>query len=349
MARIAVLPCDGIGPEVATEGVETLERVARQFGLDLTFEWFDLGAERYLKDGTTLPEETFVRLRDDFDAIYFGAVGDPRVPSNQHAKDILLGLRTRLDLYVNLRPCRLYDDSLTPLAGRTAGDLDFVVFRENTEGLYVDVGGTFKKGTPDEVAVNEDVNTRRGVERIIRAAFEHARLRPRRNLVMADKANVLTHAHGLWRRVFAEVATDYPDVESSAMYVDALAMELVRRPQRFDVVVTCNLFGDILTDLGAALCGGLGLAASGNIHPGRVSLFEPVHGSAPDIVGKGIANPLAMCLSGALMLEHLGHREAAEALEKAVAEVVRKGPRPPDLGGDARTSEVGRAVRAALG
>jgi 3-isopropylmalate dehydrogenase len=348
MSRIAVIPGDGIGPEVAREGVATLEVVAQRFGLNLQFEWFDFGADRYLKDGTTLPQDAFVRLRDEFQAILFGAVGDPRVPSNIHAKDILLGLRTRLDLYINLRPCRLYDERLSPLKGKGIRDLQFTVFRENTEGLYVDVGGVFKQGTPDEVAVNEDVNTRKGVERIIRAAFDFARARGLRRVCMADKANVLTYGHGLWRRVFAEVAREYAGIEPTTMYVDALAMDLIRRPERYEVIVTNNMFGDILTDLGAALTGGLGLAASGNINPGRVSLFEPVHGSAPDIAGKGIANPLAMCLTGSLMLEHLGHGDAAKALEAAVAHVVREGPLPPDLGGKATSAEVGAAVRAAV-
>jgi 3-isopropylmalate dehydrogenase len=348
MAKIAVIPGDGIGTEVAREGVATLEHLARKDGLSLSFEWFDYGAERYLRDGTTLPDDGFCRLRDEFDAIYFGAVGDPRVPSNVHAKDILLGLRTRLDLYINLRPCRLYDDRLSPLKGKGVKELDFTVFRENTEGLYADVGGTFKQGTPDEVAVNEDVNTRKGVERIVRAAFDFARARGLTRVCMSDKANVLTHAHGLWRRVFAQVSREYPGIEGRVMLFDALCMDLVRAPERYQVIVTNNMFGDIVTDLGAALCGGLGLAASGNIHPGRVSLFEPVHGSAPDIAGKGVANPLAMCLTGALMLQHLGHHESAQRLESAVAAVVREGPLPPDLGGKASTREVGEAVRARL-
>jgi 3-isopropylmalate dehydrogenase len=348
MSRIAVIPGDGIGPEVAREGVATLEVVAKRFALDLQFEWFDFSADRYLKDGTTLPQAAFERLRDEFQAILFGAVGDPRVPSNIHAKDILLGLRTRLDLYINLRPCKLYDDRFSPLKGKGEKELQFTVFRENTEGLYCDVGGVFKQGTMDEVAVNQDVNTRKGVERIIRAAFEFARTRNLTQVCMADKANVLTFAHGLWRRVFPMVAKEYPGITATTMYVDALAMDLIRRPERYEVIVTNNLFGDILTDLGAALTGGLGLAASGNINPGKVSLFEPVHGSAPDIAGKGIANPLAMCLTGALMLEHLGHAPAAAALESAVQKVVRSGPLPPDLGGRAGSAEVGAAVRAAL-
>ena len=348
MARIAVIPGDGIGPEVAKEGVETLQHLARKDGLKLDFEWFDFGADRYLRDGTTLPDADLERLRRDFQAIYFGAVGDARVPSNIHAKEILLGLRTKLDLYVNLRPCRLYDDRLSPLKGKGMKELDFTVFRENTEGLYADVGGTFKQGTIDEVAVNEDVNTRKGVERIIRAAFQFAVEKGLSRVCMSDKANVMTHAHGLWRRVFAQVSREFPAIEAKVMLFDALCMDLVRAPERYQVIVTNNMFGDIVTDLGAALCGGLGLAASGNIHPGRISLFEPVHGSAPDIAGKGVANPLAMCLTGALMLQHLGHTESAKRLESAVARVVREGPLPHDLGGKASTREVAEAVRRAI-
>ena len=230
-------------------------------------------------------------LRQDFDAILFGAVGDPRVPSNKHAADILLGLRAKLDLYVNLRPVELFDQALTPLRDRGTSDVNFVVVRENTEGLYVGIGGQFQRGTPHEVAVQEDVNTRRGVERIIRYAFEYARRHQLGRVCMSDKSNVLTYGHGLWQRVFAEVRAEYADIESRHLYVDTLAMEMVRDPGQFRVIVTCNLFGDILSDLGAQLAGGLGLAPSGNIHPGRISLFEPVHGSAPNIAGKNLANP----------------------------------------------------------
>ncbi len=345
MHRVAVIPGDGIGPEVVEQGVKVLEALARAERVDLAFQWFDYGAERYLKDGTTLPESDLERLRRDFDAIYFGAVGDPRVPSNEHAKDILLGMRAKLDLYINLRPCRLYADRFSPLKGKGTKELDFAVFRENTEGLYVDEGLVFKGGTDDEIALAQEVNSRKGVERIIRAAFEFASSRGLRRVCLADKSNVLVKAHGLWRRVFALVAKEHPAIEASAMYVDALAMDLVRAPERYQVIVTNNLFGDILTDLGAALCGGLGLAASGNIHPGRLSLFEPVHGSAPQLAGRNEANPLAMCLTGALMLAHLGESAAAERLEAAVAQVVNEGPWTKDLGGTATCAEVGEAVR----
>jgi 3-isopropylmalate dehydrogenase len=341
--RIAVIPGDGIGPEVAAVGVRLLTRISEVRDLDLQFDWFDFGAERYLRDGTILPDGFIDRLRRDYAAIYFGAVGDPRVPGNEHAKGTLLAMRFELDLYINLRPCQLLDDRLSPLKGKGCRELDFVVLRENTEGLYTGTGGTFKKGTPDEVAQEVDINTRKGVERICEAAFALAETNGKRRVCMADKANVLLHGHGLWRRVFAEVAERHPRIEAKAMYVDALAMDLVRQPEAYQVIVTNNLFGDILTDLGAALTGGLGLAASGNIHPGRVSLFEPVHGSAPDIAGQGKANPLAMALSGALMLEHLGHSAEARLVEEAVRLQVGEGAHTPDLvpalGGPAATTD----------
>src|SRR5947208_11106448 len=337
--RIAVIPGDGIGPEVAKVGVRLLERL----GLPLQFDWFDFGADRYLKDGTILPQDFLDTLRRDYDAVYFGAVGDPRVPGNEHAKGILLAMRFELDLSVNLRPCILIDDRLSPLKGKGRNELRFTVFRENTEGLYTGAGGVFKKGTADEVAQEIEINTRKGVSRICEAAFAFAERRGMARVCMADKANVLLFGHGLWRRVFAETAQRHPAIQAKAMYVDALAMDLIRQPEAYDVIVTNNLFGDILTDLGAALTGGLGVAASGNIHPGRISLFEPVHGSAPDIAGQGTANPLAMALSGALMLEHLGHPAEARLIEEAVRQQVAEGAHTPDLvpmlAGPAATTE----------
>ena len=351
--RIAVIPGDGIGPEVARVGVRLLEKLASRHALRLDFEWFDFGADRFLRDGTILPPGFMETLRRDFAAVYFGAVGDPRVPSNEHAKGILLAMRFELDLYINLRPCLLLDDRLSPLKGKGRRELQFTVLRENTEGLYTGTGGTFKKGTPDEVAQEVEVNTRKGVERILEAAFAFARIAGLGKVCMADKANVLVHGHGLWRRAFAEVSKRHPGIAGKAMYVDALAMDLIRAPEQYQVIVTNNLFGDILTDLGAALTGGLGIAASGNIHPGQVSLFEPVHGSAPDIAGQGKANPLAMALSGAMMLEHLGHAAAAAELKAAVEAQVREGARTPDLvaqlgGPAASTEEVGAELLARL-
>jgi 3-isopropylmalate dehydrogenase len=341
--KIAVIPGDGVGPEVTAEAVRVLDAVRPKLGARLELTTFDWGAERWLKDRTTLPEGALEDLRDHYAAILFGALGDSRVPDQIHARDILLGLRFKLDLYINLRPVRLIDERLTPLKGKRPADIDMLVFRENTEGLYAGVGGTFKQGTPDEVAINEDLNTRRGVERILRAAFDAARTR-KKQVCMSDKANAITFAHGLWQRAFREVARDYADVQANHLYVDVAAMEMVRAPERFDVLVTSNMFGDILTDLGAAVAGGLGLAASGNIHPGRCSLFEPVHGSAPDIAGKGVANPLGAISSMALMLRHLGEAPAAAIVERAVERVVLERRVTRDLGGDLSTSACGGSV-----
>ncbi len=329
--RIAVIPGDGIGQEVAEVGVKVLEAIAQRFALSFEFEWLPLGASHYLETGETLSDEMFTHLRDRCDAIYFGAMGDPRVPDMKHAKDILLGLRFKLDLFVNLRPIKLMHPEMTPLKRKGTKELDFVIFRENTEGLYVGMGGNFKKGTIDEIAINEMVNTRRGVERIIRAAFEWAVNNGKTRVCMSDKANVLSFAHGLWQRVFKEVSAEYPTIEARHLYADVLAMEMVRAPEDFDVIVTSNMFGDILSDLGAELVGGLGLAASANLNPGKVSLFEPVHGSAPDIAGQNKANPLAMVLTGALMLNALGHGEAASYLETKVEELLALGAVSADM------------------
>src|SRR5712671_195108 len=322
--RIAVIPGDGIGPEVTHEAVKVLKAATSSRGAPLEFTEFDWGAERYLRDGTTLPAEAVAMFRREYDAILFGAVGDPRVPSNKHAADILLGLRAKLDLFVNLRPVELIDAALTPLRDRDTSDINFVVLRENTEGLYVGMGGQFQRGTPHEVAVQEDVNTRRGVERIIRYAFEYAREHRLGRVCMSDKSNALTYGHELWLRVFSQVKDEYPKIESRHLYIDTLVMELVRDPGQFRVIVTCNLFGDILSDLGAQLAGGLGLAPSGNIHPGRISLFEPVHGSAPNISGQNLANPAGSVLASALMLDHLGLTTLGDRIRGAVRAAVRE-------------------------
>src|SRR2546421_9189634 len=284
--RIAVVPGDGIGPEVIDEAVGVLERLRETHGVELELRRFDWGAEKFLSEGVSLPDGALEMLTKEYDAILAGAFGDPRVPSNKHAEDILLGMRRGLDLYINLRPVRLLDARLTPLRDRAPADIDFVVFRENAEGAYCGAGGFLKKGTTDEIATQEELNTRRGVERIIVAAFEYARAQGRKRVTMADKSNVQRFGGDLWQRVFKEVSADYSEIEANHQYVDAMAMYMVIDPAQYDVVVTNNLFGDILTDLGAALQGGLGMAASGNIHPGRVSLFEPVHGSAPPLAGK---------------------------------------------------------------
>ncbi|HKJ93004.1 MAG TPA: isocitrate/isopropylmalate dehydrogenase family protein [Longimicrobiales bacterium] len=344
MSKIALIPGDGIGAEVTAEAVKALRRVAERFDLSLDLVDWDLGAERYLRDGVTITADEMAALGGEYDAILLGALGDPRVPGNEHARDILLGLRFQLDLYVNLRPIRLLDPSHSPLRDVRVEDIDMLIFRENTEGPYVGVGGAFKRGTPEEIALEEDVNTRTGVERILRAAFEHARTAGRRSVTMADKANALRYAGSLWRRCFEEVGAEYPEIERRALYVDALAMDLVLHPARYDVIVAANLLGDILSDLAAGLVGGLGLAPSANLHPGRIGLFEPVHGSAPDIAGTGRANPLASVLTAALMLDHLGAPAAAGALRSAVDACIRVGETTPDLGGTLRTAEVGERV-----
>jgi 3-isopropylmalate dehydrogenase len=340
-ARIAVIPGDGIGKEVTPEALKVLKAVSAATGRSPDFVEFDWGADKYLRNGVSLPDGAVEMLRDEFDAILFGALGDPRVPSNQHAADILLGLRFKLDLYVNARPVELLHQRLTPLHGRTEKDIRLMVFRENTEGLYVGVGGFFKKGTADEIAVQEDVNSRKGVERIIRFAFEYAQSKGLKRVCMSDKSNAMTFAHDLWQRVFKQVRQEYPGIESRHLYIDTLAMEIVRDPSQFDVIVTCNLFGDIISDLGAQLAGGLGLAPSGNIHPGQTSLFEPVHGSAPNIAGKGIANPLGSVLASAMMLEFLGWNPEAAGLNSAVKAAVHENFVTPDLGGTHKTGEVG--------
>ena len=342
--KIAVVPGDGIGVDVTAEAVKVLERVGRARGIPFDPVYFPWSADHYLKTGITMPEGGFEDLASNYDAIFMGAFGDPRVPDMKHAADILLGARFRLDLYVNYRPVRCLDDRLCPLKGFSAKDVDFVVFRENTEGSYVGAGGHLKKGTPDEVAVQEDVSTRHGVERIIRYAFEYARARGRRRVVMSDKSNAMRFVGDLWQRAFAEVAKEYSDIEASHLYIDALCMQMIKDPRQFDVIVTNNMFGDIATDLGAALQGGLGMAASGNIHPGRVSMFEPVHGSAPKYAGTGRANPFGAILTAALLLDHLGHRPEAGAVEAAVATCVREGAATADVGGSLTTAKAGDAV-----
>jgi 3-isopropylmalate dehydrogenase len=335
---VAVIPGDGIGVEVVAEAVRILTAVG---GLDLhPLPW---SADHYLATGETLPPGGYDTLRS-FDAILVGALGDPRVPDNRHARDILLGTRSALDLYVNYRPVRLLDDRLCPLKGRTRRDVDFVVFRENTEGVYAGIGGRFKAGTEDEVAIQEEINTWKGVHRIVRHAFAHARAHGRRRVCMADKSNAMAEGHALWQRVFADVRQEFPDIEARHLYIDALAMFLVQDPGQFEVIVTNNLFGDIVTDLGGALQGGLGMAASGNIHPGRTSMFEPVHGSAPPLAGQNVANPVGAILSAALLLETLGRTDDAQRIERAVEAAVQAGEGTRDIGGSLGTREAGAAI-----
>ena len=344
MKRIAVIPGDGIGPEVIAEAVRVLERLRDTHGVELELTHFDWGADKFLTEGVTLPEGALDMLASEFDAILAGAFGDPRIPSNKVAEDVLLGMRRGLDLYINLRPVRLLDARLTPLRDRTVEQIDFVVFRENTEGAYCGAGGFLKKGTPEEIATQEELNTRKGVERIIVAAFEYARANKRKRVTMADKSNVQRFGGDLWQRVFKGVASGYPEIEANHQYVDAMTMFMVLDPGQYDVIVSNNLFGDILTDLGAAIAGGLGVAASGNIHPSRVSLFEPVHGSAPPLAGKNIANPIGAILTASMMLEYVGHKSAGEAIEMAVRASVVNDETTRDLGGDLSTSESGMAI-----
>ncbi|HEY0671408.1 MAG TPA: 3-isopropylmalate dehydrogenase [Longimicrobiales bacterium] len=343
MQRIAIIPGDGIGVDVTREAVKVLRCASEVSGVAFEFTDFDLGADRFLRTGIAITEEDWTALAAH-DAIFLGAMGDPRVPGNEHARAILLGMRFRFDLYINLRPVRLFDARFSPLKDVKAADVDMVIFRENTEGLYVGVGGQVKRGTADEVALQEDVNTRKGVERIIRAAFEYARAKQRRKVTLTDKSNAMEHVGELWRRVFKQVAAQYTDIPTDAVYVDALAMNMILRPADYDVIVAPNLFGDILSDVAAALVGGLGLAPSGNLHPGRPGLYEPVHGSAPPLVGTNRANPLAAVLTAALMLEQLGHAQLAQPLEAAVAAAVAAGETTPDLGGNLGTDAVGDGI-----
>ena len=345
MKRIAVIPGDGIGPEVIQEAVLVLERLRETHDIRLQLTNFDWGAEKFLREGVSLPEGALEMLSSNFDAILAGAFGDPRIPSNKVAEDVLLGMRRGLDLYINLRPARLLDARLSPLRDRKVDDIDFVVFRENTEGAYCGAGGFLKKGTAEEIATQEELNTRRGVERIIVAAFEYARANRRKRVTMADKSNVQRFGGDLWQRVFKEVAARYPEIETNHQYVDAMTMFMVLDPAQYDVIVSNNLFGDILTDLAAAIVGGLGLAASGNIHPGKVSLFEPVHGSAPLLADKGIANPIGAILTAGMMLEYLGQKAASQAVEEAVRQSVLHNEVTHDLGGNLSTSEAGAAIR----
>lgn len=334
--RIAVLPGDLAGREVVPEAIKVIQAL----GLPYEFEEFEVGAAPLLRGKPAMSEQVFGEAARA-DAILFGAIGDPRVPDVGYPAQVLLRLRFELDLYVNLRPARLYDDRLSPLRDPARRRVDLVIVRENTEGPYVGLGGRFRPGTEQEVAVQEDLNTHAGVTRILEHAFRLARQR----ICMVDKSNALSHVGALWQERWAEFRRRHPELQVRHLYVDAAAMELVRDPTQFEVIVTSNLFGDILSDLAAALIGGMGLAPSANLNPqtGR-GLFEPVHGSAPDIAGKGIVNPLGAILSGAMMVEHLGDTEAAKRIEEAVMGAIRAGECTRDLGGSLSTREAGDAV-----
>ena len=322
--NIAVIPGDGTGPEVIGEGLKVLDVVSAKFGIKLNFNHFDFGGGRYLKTGEVLPESAIDELKK-YDSIYLGAIGHPDVKPGILEKGILLRLRFELDQYINLRPVKLYPGADCPLKDKKPEDIDFVVVRENTEGLYAGAGGTLKKGTPDEVAIQESINTRKGVERCIRFAFEYCKKRNKNNkLTLCGKTNVLTFAFDLWERTFYEVAKEYPGIKTDYAHVDAITMWFVKNPEWFDVVVTDNLFGDIITDLGAMIQGGMGIAAGGNINPQGVSMFEPIGGSAPKYTGQNVVNPLAAICAGGMMLEQLGEEKAGKLIEKAVIEVTGK-------------------------
>lgn len=322
--HIAIIPGDGTGPEVVDEGVKVLKAVSGRFGFSLDFHAFDFGGERYLKTGEVLPDNALEEFKQ-FDAIYLGAIGHPDVQPGILEKGILLRMRFELDQYINLRPVKLYPGVDCPLKDKRPEDIDFVVVRENTEGLYAGAGGVLKKNTPDEIAVQESINTRKGVERCIRYAFEFCKKRDKmKKLTLCGKTNVLTYAFDLWERTFYEVAKEYPDIEADYAHVDAITMWFVKNPEWFDVIVTDNMFGDIITDLGAMIQGGMGIAAGGNINPRGVSMFEPIGGSAPKYRGRNIINPLASICAGGMMLEHLGEHDAGKTVEKAVMEVTAK-------------------------
>jgi tartrate dehydrogenase/decarboxylase/D-malate dehydrogenase len=344
--HIAAIPGDGIGKEVVPAGMAVLDATARRFGFELTWTRFDWSCELYARTGRMMPEDGLDRLRA-FDAIFLGAVGFPGVPDHVSLWGLLIPIRRTFRQYVNLRPVRLLPGVRCPLAGRTPADIDMVIVRENNEGEYSEIGGRLYRGTPEELAIQQAIFTRRGVDRVLRYAFELARTRPARHLSSATKSNGIIHSMPYWDERFAAIAKEYPDVRTDQYHIDILTAHFVQHPDWFDVVVGSNLFGDILSDLGPAIAGSIGLAPGGNINPEKEhpSMFEPVHGSAPDIAGRGIANPIAQIWTGAMMLDHLGHADAAAAVVRAIERVVLEGKAVTrDLGGKASTSEVARAI-----
>jgi 3-isopropylmalate dehydrogenase len=345
MYKIAVIGGDGIGPEVVNEGLKVLAAVAPLENIKYELQPFDIGSKRYLKTGDLIPDSVMAELRQK-DAIYFGAIGSPDVKPGILERGILLKMRFEMDQYINLRPVKMYDSRFCPIKDKKPEDVDMVFVRENTEGAYVGMGGFFKKGTPDEVAIQEDINTRKGVERCIRFAFEYTQKRNKKNqLTLCDKSNVLTYGHDLWQRAFKEVGAEYSAIKQNHAFVDALAMFMIRNPEWYDVIVTNNMFGDILTDLGAIIQGGMGVAASGNINPEGVSMFEPVHGSAPQYAGKNVANPIAAVAAVSMMLDYLGEKKAAERIEKAISAVVTRDQlKTLDLSEDPGTAGVGDLI-----
>jgi 3-isopropylmalate dehydrogenase len=330
--NVALLPGDGTGPEVLAEGIKVVQAACQKFGFTMKFTEYDLGGERYKRTGEVLPDSVVSELRQH-DAIFLGAIGHPDVKPGILEKGILLRLRFELDQYINLRPVKLYEGVDTPLKNKGPKEIDFIVVRENTEGLYAGAGGVLKKGTKDEVATQESINTRKGVERCLRFAFQYTQKRNKsKKLTLCGKTNVLTYAFDLWERAFYEVAKDYPDVSTDYAHVDATCMWMVKNPEWFDVIVTDNMFGDIITDLGAMIQGGLGIAAGGNINPEGVSMFEPMGGSAPKYTGKNVINPLAAILAGGMMLEFLDQQSAADSVENAVQKALREKIRSLDAG-----------------
>ena len=330
--NVALLPGDGTGPEVLAEGTKVIQAASKKFGFNMKFSRYDLGGQRYIKTGEILPDSVVNELRQH-DAIYLGAIGHPDVKPGILEKGILLRLRFELDQYINLRPVKLYEGVDTPLKNKGPKEIDFVVVRENTEGLYVGAGGVLKKGTKDEVAIQESINTRMGVERCLRFAFQYTQKRNKaKKLTLCGKTNVLTYAFDLWERAFHEVAQEYPDVSTDYAHVDATCMWMIKNPEWFDVIATDNMFGDIITDLGAMIQGGLGIAAGGNINPEGVSMFEPMGGSAPKYTGKNVINPLAAILAGAMMLEFLDQQTAADSVEKAVQKALKENIKSLDAG-----------------
>ncbi|MEM7164452.1 MAG: 3-isopropylmalate dehydrogenase [Planctomycetota bacterium] len=322
--KIAVVAGDGIGPEVVAEGLKVLKVASELGGFQYETKEFPYGSEHYLATGELMPDEAFDEIRG-FDAIYLGAIGDPRVEVGLVERAVIAGLRFKLDLFVNLRPIKLWSENVCPLKGKKPEDIDFIVVRENTEDAYAGIGGHLKKGTPDEVALQEMIYTRKGVERVIRYSFELCRKRNKqKKLTLVDKANAI-RAMDIWTRTFEEVGAEYPDIERDHAYVDAACMWMVKSPEAFDTVVTANLFGDIITDLGAMLQGGMGVAASGNIHPGQVSMFEPIHGSAPKYKGQGTACPVAAISAVQMMLDYLGESDVADKIENAIATLTQSG------------------------
>ncbi|NMC20536.1 MAG: 3-isopropylmalate dehydrogenase [Thermogutta sp.] len=352
LLRVAVIGGDGTGPEVTAEAVKVLQAAARLENFEIEFHDFDLGGERYLKTGEILPEEVFQELKT-FPAILLGAIGHPDVPPGVLERGLLLELRFRLDQYINLRPVKLYPGVETPLKDKGPNDIDFVVVRENTEDLYTGVGGFLKKGTPDEVAIQTAVFTRKGCERCIRWAFEYTRRRnAKKRLTLVAKTNVLTYGHDLWRRTFQEVAKEYPDIQTDYNHVDACCMWMVKNPEFYDVIVTTNMFGDIITDLAAILQGGMGVAAGGNINPepGGTSMFEPMGGSAPKYTGKGVINPIAAIAAGGMLLEQAGFASAAAKINRAIQVVTGTKMKSQAAGKMGySTSQVGDLVVEALG